>query len=632
MLRTYKSLNMVYLVKTLIHYCEVCDLVWDPRKYILFLCQHYGNEVQSIRVQLDQKALQHNFLGTPSFTRLPFEEQRRCYQILLGKEPPPVMAITPPAPQDDYIRSHSASELPRPRITSNNVSMAPNTQSLSAFLAPPRPGKTRSSRPVKNPPSPPVELAASSKLLSEFPAAARDSRSRYRPVSVPNTRYISPKSLQTGNSLRAQSMDLRHIFQQASGPTQNPPPYVIQQLVPNSGLLTASNLTPVAMVPQAERPMANPNAGFSDPFVCNAFGRTDVANGNSPFQFPQCQYHALPVEVSSTPAPYNPGQQHLKSQLGLGDGYIPMHTRVSSIPITHNPTLPQTRSAHQGPQQFKTENSGAPLPEKQSGTFHLVSPKKRDTPLSKSVPEVSASRFHLVGDEGVYQPPPEPERPPPAVPAAEPKPSSTVSKLAAAPQENSIVSKLSAEIDAVLQINDNSQSSNYTLPTTFTGSTLEESPISLLDVHISTQEHNTSRPPNSHTHPAPLTILPASLLIRQTIPRHMSPDTTPPITKTNASRYTRYYSSSPAPPAPSTVYKAYRPLPKPPPTTENSVRRQSLGIPEDFAIDGIQLHFDTTYKRDASQVSGRSGDARKLALEYRAEMPDYEEGYGYGSQ
>lgn len=98
---------MTYLVRTLVQYCKLGDLTWDPRMDILFLCQEYSEEVSMIRSQLDHKAVQQNFFATTYFARLSPDVQRKCYQVLLGTEPPPVMATTPRAPA--AVNKHSAS-------------------------------------------------------------------------------------------------------------------------------------------------------------------------------------------------------------------------------------------------------------------------------------------------------------------------------------------------------------------------------------------------------------------------------------------------------------------------------------------------------------------------------------------
>ncbi|KAF2631162.1 hypothetical protein BU25DRAFT_225353 [Macroventuria anomochaeta] len=96
---TFKSLNIRYLMASMLAYCKALDLLWDPRKDILYLCKSDTVEVQRIRSQLNTQEVKELFLGTSFFSRLPTEDQRLCYRTLLDTEPPPIMAITPPAPQ-----------------------------------------------------------------------------------------------------------------------------------------------------------------------------------------------------------------------------------------------------------------------------------------------------------------------------------------------------------------------------------------------------------------------------------------------------------------------------------------------------------------------------------------------------
>ena len=95
----FKSLNIQYLLATLLSYCKARDLLWDPRKDLLYLCKNEAVEVQRIRVRLNTKEVKELLLGTSFFSRLHVEDQRLCYRTLLDTEPPPIMAITPPAPQ-----------------------------------------------------------------------------------------------------------------------------------------------------------------------------------------------------------------------------------------------------------------------------------------------------------------------------------------------------------------------------------------------------------------------------------------------------------------------------------------------------------------------------------------------------
>ncbi|KAF3052605.1 hypothetical protein E8E11_010267 [Didymella keratinophila] len=122
----FKSLNVQYLLTTLLSYCKACDLSWDPRKDILFLCKNKTVEVQRIRTRLNVKEVKEMFLGTSFFSRLQSQDQRLCYRALLDTEPPPTMAITPPAPQT-YSRkrvSEQVNESRAPRSRYRNGSGA----------------------------------------------------------------------------------------------------------------------------------------------------------------------------------------------------------------------------------------------------------------------------------------------------------------------------------------------------------------------------------------------------------------------------------------------------------------------------------------------------------------------------
>lgn len=96
---TFKCLNIRFLMATMLSYCKSRNLLWDPRKDILYLCKNEHAEVQRIRTHLNVKEVQELFLGTSFFYRLHVDDQRLCYRLLLNTDPPPTMAITPPAPQ-----------------------------------------------------------------------------------------------------------------------------------------------------------------------------------------------------------------------------------------------------------------------------------------------------------------------------------------------------------------------------------------------------------------------------------------------------------------------------------------------------------------------------------------------------
>lgn len=183
-LKTYKGLNMLYLLQMMLHLCTARNLAWDPRKDILFLCQNYGNEVQAIRTRLDEKLVQQNFLGTEFLSRLSREDQRNCYETLLGQEPPPIMLITPPTPQHGHGRTVSESILATLRLNPDHHMPEISRQKTSELLTLPLSGMAITPR--KDSliiTSTPTEPAIAAKLkTSEPPASKRDSRSRYRTI------------------------------------------------------------------------------------------------------------------------------------------------------------------------------------------------------------------------------------------------------------------------------------------------------------------------------------------------------------------------------------------------------------------------------------------------------------------
>jgi hypothetical protein len=119
----FKTLNVHYLLATSLSHCKARDLCWDPRKDVLFLCKNETVEIQRIRTRLNIKEVKELFLGAPFFSRLHIQDQRLCYRTLLNTEPPPTMAITPPAPQP------LAQPHPRQRVSErSNETRAPHSR------------------------------------------------------------------------------------------------------------------------------------------------------------------------------------------------------------------------------------------------------------------------------------------------------------------------------------------------------------------------------------------------------------------------------------------------------------------------------------------------------------------------
>lgn len=665
-IRTYKGLNMLYLVKTLVHYSRVRDMAWDPRKDILFLCQNYGEDVQAVRSQLDPKGIQQNFLGTNFFSRLSPEDQRRCYLVLLGKEPPPVMAITPPAaPQEGHRYSRSTSEQTRPRMSTHKSSPSLNAQTSPALLSPPLPGKPNSSTKSTERPGPqPVELSASPKPPSELPASS-DSRSRYRPISAPHTRNNSSDNSRPVNQGRPQSMESRNLPIQTQGSFEH------SQMRSTSGNLNIipqamPNLAPVPVFAQERRSMPNLNAAAGGQIVPNAFGQLPMMNGGMPFRPHPQQFQMAPVEMSATPAPYNPGQEHLKAQLGLGGDYLLPHMRGNERPITSNPKPPNARTGHTGPQHPKIERSGTPMLQSQAGSLHVVSPDGEPATFLQHAPNLEevTKKLHLVGPEGLYPGHPKPKQ----------SPQPAVFELDSTSQPHNIVAELSDNIDAAI-----AQSQPQELPCDsiqqrpYTSPSIEESPVSppesrAIPAASNVQPLEPTRPLNPRAQSAPLGFLPASLMAGGAGPHFRpvsndsssAPQSAPAdvsIPKTNASRYSRYYSPPSSTPAShhaspqlnhsplTSMYKAYQPsaLIQSPPEVHPEVQpaasdlndRQSL---PSFAtlkeLDDDQPRY-RTHKRDASHdshASSASHDSSRLAQEYQAELPNFEQGYASGSK
>ncbi|KAL1593284.1 hypothetical protein SLS60_010892 [Paraconiothyrium brasiliense] len=190
-----KGLNIIYLVNTTVHMCTSRDLLWDPKKDLLWLCRKYGKEIQTIRGQLNARQVKENFLGTQFFSTMSPDEQRLCYQVLLGKEPPPSMFLTP-APSHGQPTSATA----RPTITSHKSapSLKENMEQQSTLLRPPMHGKAKTVPGA--PPSGAVTKtspnAATNAKQTPTSEAPRDSRSRYRNSSAPpsSNRNVSPEA------------------------------------------------------------------------------------------------------------------------------------------------------------------------------------------------------------------------------------------------------------------------------------------------------------------------------------------------------------------------------------------------------------------------------------------------------
>jgi hypothetical protein len=565
-LKTFHGLNTLYLVRTLLHFCQIGDLAWEPRWDILFLCQHYKGQLQSIRSHLDPKSVEQNFLRTAFLSQLPVQEQRRCYQVLSGQDSSSIKTPASLQAERSHIRSQSAFEVAR----SQGISRA----SLPEFLCPPRSQNLKSS--YMRTAHSTSRLVEHTDIYQETASSSRDPPSRYRVVSAPNSRRTSPTDARLEFTPQVQPSYNQHLMSQV----------------------------PVSFY----------------------HGR---ASSHSPKNIVPASMHQA-------------GQQCMRIQPGF-TGTHKTQIPAKDTSIATSPVIPDERTAHQGPQKNHSSSSGSSGklgPEQSSSRLHLINPTDEATSLvGCDETWEKTHRLHLVGPEGVYRSPPTSRKPSPATnkTATALGNSLPVSELDETGPPNDILAELSANIDAALQVSNHPCASP---PPTTTG------------------PHPSNRPFIPRAHSAPLDMLPASLTIGNA-PLQL-PSTPPyqtlsaePMTFTNLSRDAQQYTapslspvlssvpaSPPLTPAPLSVYKAYQPfsIPTSPPDMDVSspdsagdgyrFRPTSFGRVKD--IDGAGHYFATHARigsQDAQAVS-KSFDSRKLAMEYRAALPEFEEGYG----
>jgi hypothetical protein len=593
---------MHFLVKTLLYFCKVRDLAWDPRTDIVFLCQHYGTEIHAICGQFDHYAIQQNFLVTAFFTRLPFADQRICYQALLGQEPPLTMAVTPRALQDSHSRSQSASELPRPRIPSQ-TSIAPLKSQMSPdFIVPLRLGKdTPSQKRANNDGSQSETLHNSSTLLMDPVVTTKDSRSRYRVVSAPSSRRNNPEVAQTFYKTPSQAEEIRQMARETSSSLPSAQLSRAQQLGIDTGTRIRSNFLPTTTAPQLTTSSMDSRAHHIASLAPKS------TKGSSLWQPSQRQYQTQSVGLSTT---YNPGQQHLESQLGQAGGVIPLHARVQSVPIVKKPVPPQSRIRNPG-LSVQTEsrnliNSGGQIEEKSRG-------------------------LQLVGPEGLYHSPQQSTQQPRSVQETAPAPPPKQQPVFELGAEPNIVAELSADINAAIKTSSAGQTpvqlSWYNDPT-FLDSTLNtpDAPKRFSSDPLQYFQPVRPRLANLRTQSACINTntLPVSLTVGRIAPMreelaipHLAP-------------------------APLAVYKAYRPstpptLPAPQPSeitpSADSASNERPRSSETLkVVDNGMHHYPQTHKRSVSHESPLteySTDAGVLAGEYRAELPDFGRGFSF---
>jgi hypothetical protein len=555
MLKTFYALNMLYLVRTLLHFCQIHSLAREPRNDILFLCQHYRDQLESIRCHLSPKVVEESFLQTPFLRQLPVQEQRRCYQTLLAQEPPFLNMLAPSQAESGHIRSQSASGVMR----SPGISRA----SLPDFLCPPQSRNVKSSN---------MRTAYTTSKLGEQPktspqttSSSRDSSSRYRVVSAPNSRRSSPTDRQPGSNPRVQPAHNKHLTIQIPASPYNEPTFSH----------SVTNVLPVSMY-QAGRQCSRSQAGFTGERVAQ-----------------------------------------------------PPVTRAS---IADMQSRPGVMTGNQRARQSHPASSGTHKPEQRLSRLHVVNPDHETlSSVTCEETEKETHKLHLVGPEGVYQSPPTSSKPSPATiktrtASTNPPPDSNIDAI---PPSTDILAELSANIDAALQV------SNHPRTTLTPGTILPQ---------------QTNRPFTSRAHSAPHNTLPPSLTIGN--PAHQNP-LAGSMARANALRYSQQHlthslapmptsgpTSPPLAPAPLSVYKAWQPVLVPASSPKTDISPLDSAISEynfqfsNFGqvkdVDGME-HYLATHNRIAShdvRPLTQSFDSNKLAMEYRAALPAFEDGYG----
>jgi hypothetical protein len=345
----YKGLNMLYLAKTTIAYCKSQDLVWDPKSDLLFLCQHYGNEIGAIRNQLDARQIQEHFLGTAFVARLTKEDRRRCYHVLLGpdREPPPSMSLTPAPPTAQRLTASAPGPVARPHLSSHQSSPSLNTMRTSSeFLSPPLPGKLRKQQtaPRIAPSTQDSTPQPQAQVVTLNPNAETTPRSRYRHNSAPST----PNMGQNSRDMSGRQASRTKPVENASQAQRGPPSHTTQKV----GIDEATRaLKPNGISHQAPGPMVAPLTGMgSQEAVSPLAGRP---TGAVPvFSHRQNGEHSTPKaalsttqEVAKDSSPPDHTMQRPPEHLSFqraplpqsGDTTRPLQVGKSHNPLAHSP-------------------------------------------------------------------------------------------------------------------------------------------------------------------------------------------------------------------------------------------------------------------------------------------------------
>ncbi|KAJ5030029.1 hypothetical protein J3E71DRAFT_337698 [Bipolaris maydis] len=536
MLRTFKGLNMLYLVKSLIEFCKLRDLSWNPMENLLLLCERYGGQVQSVRNQLDQKAAYQNFLNTPFFAGLSCDQQRRCYQILTGQAPPATTATNFSLPQSGSSRSRSTADIPNTHAISNHSS--PNISQGLQQMDRERPLRhTLNMGSFGNPPP-------YSPGLQEATPPVGDSRSRYRPISTINTRRVS-SGPQLSLKIPNESLGASYTYRKTSAPMESIPPLPPRPSQSNTQISPIPNSLPSI---QTRRSLTRSGA------------QRAVSRGS-----------------------YVPEQTHTSDPIPLPQKHPKRHSAAFEMSAT-----PIQLKDPQGP-----------------------------TEPHEEYPEQKQKRLQVVGPNGLYQP----SSPPPT--SALPSPPTSSHKTDSPP--NPIYELDSLPPRSPSSSNDHDDNEDEDIITSLTAD-IESAmtPRATLSHPLSINIHAAS-PSSTKRNTLPASLIPGYINTQRPY--------TPPEDEQDEPAEQRGQgmlwegdatglASPPLTPAPLAVYKAYRP--------PLAVGTRSTGSTEDEERGRELRCTDKEYNggKDARASVEELLDSSILAMEYQAELPEFDHGYG----
>ncbi|KAF2871729.1 hypothetical protein BDV95DRAFT_594793 [Massariosphaeria phaeospora] len=345
--------------------------------------------------------MHESFLGTSYFAKLPLDDQRRCYHVLVGQEPPPTMELTTPPPGSRTLNT-AAVRVARPRISTHVSSPALHTamQQTPAYLGPLRSEQPNSSL---HPTGPHVLQAHAVPIYS---SVGRDGHPRYRPVSAPNAPSANQNPSPKTNVTNGSRPDL--VQPQAPQQQTHKPVYVAARVVEVKTVhnrvqtqMVSSHSSGPSMGNPPRKPMPNSNVGYM------VHGQSSApAPLGAPFQVQTAApvRSATAVATTGVRSSHNPIPQ--KSQQGAHNA--PSH--VSSSNIGPRPVEPyrisQATSAGVRPQARASSHTHQHI-SNSVDTHASAQPQYNNVEHSRH----TSPGLKLVGPQGVYTSPPKPAQP-----------------------------------------------------------------------------------------------------------------------------------------------------------------------------------------------------------------------------